>query len=552
MALSMKIHYVLFVLFCSCTLSRCWRVHVAPAPNMVSHKSLQRRSHDWPVSGWRRSLQPIASLSGLGLRPNLQQAASAQGWHMPTDIQETAIPVIIDKLNVWAEAPTGSGKTAAFVLSLLHRLVTDIPSCPRDGPYIRILVLAPTRELVEQTTKAFRACSERTKTVALYGGVSTDYQLRDYTGADVLVATPGRLVDELKSERVSLKYVSVLLLDEADRLLAPGFENEIQAILEKLPPPEKRQTLLFSATFPYRSRPKAKQLFGDGAFFRITSGPDGCTVSAAGHGDEDERPPKPSKSERYNSAPPPSSISQRAIRVDLRERTSLLRHLLQEEDWARVLVFVGSRKTAERVTRKLRNKGVDAEALHGNMSQDVRSSRIEALRRNRLNVLVATDLASRGIDVQGLEAIVNYDLPRSTSDYTHRIGRTGRAGNNGSAVSFVASTGPGNEDYFRLIEKRHGNMRVPRETVEGFEPKAVDYHMAEVRTDLAALDDGDHPLQPLQRSPVEGVQHSKYGLAHDRMHGGVKGRKLSKKDKLRLAAMNNLNAARKKESAIEK
>ena len=242
--------------------------------------------------------------------------------------------------------------------------------------------------------------------------------------------------------------------------------------------------------------------------------------------------------------------------MDLRDRTPLLRHLLEEEGWARALVFVGSQKGAEHVTMKLRKAGYDAAALHGRLSQEVRISRLAELRARRLRVLVATDLAARGLDVRGLEAIVNYDLPRSTADYTHRVGRTGRAGDAGVAVSFVGSTGAGNEGHFALIERRSGGMRVPRETIAAFEPRAVDRLFGapgarggagggaggeagdEAAAEGVAVAAGEAAAegQAAELLSVPGVRHSRLGLAHDRMHGGVKGRRMSKKDKLRAAA----------------
>ena len=511
------------------------------------------------VTSAAAALSAPTSFTDLGLRPHLAAAATEQRWVTPTPIQRAAIPAILRGDNVWAEAPTGSGKTASFAMPLLDRLCEAIPP-RRRGRDVRVLVLTPTRELAVQTAKAFGACAEtlpsRVKVVALHGGVSINPQLRSLAGgADVVVATPGRLLDVLESNGVSLGAVSALLLDEADRLLAPGFEVELDALLARLPPAQRRQTLLFSATFPYRARPKAARLFEGLPYTRLGEGgtedgseEDGSEEGAAHEGAAHEgaarrpgRRPAASASERYASTPPPSTIAQRAIVVDVRERTPLLRHLLAAEGWARAMVFVGSQRSAEHVAAKLRKSGVDAAPLHGALTQEVREGRLEDLRASALRVLVATDVAARGLDVAGLEAIVNYELPRSTADYTHRVGRTGRAGEDGVAVSFVATTGAGNEAHFALIERRHGGMRVPREVIDGFEPKDVDrMHVApEELADAAAAVAGGAPPCVAERgaaSLVPGVVHSRLGLAHDRMHGGVKGRRMSKKDKLRAAA----------------
>ena len=498
--------------------------------------------------------------SATGLSPALRRAAIEEGWHTPTAVQQWAIPVILDGAHCWAEAPTGSGKTAAFALPLLQRL-TKRPTPQRS--HVSTLVLAPTRELAAQTASLFRALSrgvctssgDALKVVALHGGVALNPQLRALSGgADVLVATPGRLLDVLVNDGVCLDSVGTLLLDEADRLLAASFEEELDAVLDRLPC--VHQTLLFSATYAYATWPKCQRLLGRTAVgerqmgeklmepIRI-SGSEGAGAMSAAVGGEavlaEELPL--SRAGKYASSAPPATIHQRAISIDVRDRTPLLRHLLTAEGWARVLVFVGTQRAAEHVASKLQKAGHEAAALHGGLSQAEREARLQALRSSELQVLVATNVASRGLDVPGLEAIVNYELPRSTADYTHRVGRTGRAGQAGVAVSFVASTGPGNEAHFALIEKRHGGLHVPREVVEGFEPKDVDLKFAPAdesgraagaRVASGAADGaGSGGYEVEEVSVVAGVRHSRLGLAHDRMHGGVKGRRRSKKDKLR-------------------
>ena len=491
------------------------------------------------------SSMSAGTFTDLGLSHQLVRAAATQNWQSPTHVQQHAIPAILQGDDVWAEAPTGSGKTAAFALPLLQRLLDGGPQ-RRGRNGIRTLILSPTRELAVQTASTFRALfpdDERgPKVLALHGGVSINPQLRSLGGgADVLVATPGRLLDVLDNNGASVEDVSILVLDEADRLLATEFAFELESILERLPPAAARQTLLFSATFPYKSRPKARQLLSP-SHVRLTS--EGHAAAEEGgdiDGEATPRSARPSTSARYSSSAPPATIHQRAIVVDLRERTPLLRHLLEVEGWARVLVFVRSQKSAEHVAMKLTKGGYGASTLHGALSQEVRASRLDDLRSSRLRVLVATDLAARGLDVAGLEAIVNYELPRSTADYTHRVGRTGRAGEAGVAVSFVASTGSGNEAHFALIERRHGGMAVPREMMEGFIPKDVERVFggddANGAADGGAAAAGGATTDELEHLPaVPGVRHSSMGLAHDRMHGGVKGRRMSKKDKLRAAA----------------
>ena len=486
-----------------------------------------------------------AAFAELGLCPQLASAAAQQAWACPTNIQLQAIPPILAGSDVWAEAPTGSGKTGAFALPLLQQVIEGGRQ-RRGRTQIHTLVLSPTRELAVQTAATFEALigNRDAKVLALHGGVSINPQLRSLGGgADVVIATPGRLLDILEHNGASIAGVRTLLLDEADRLLASQFGLEMDAILERLPPAPARQTLLFSATFPFQARPKARRLLSE-TFVRLA---DACTEGGEeragdGAGAHAERRRRPSNAERYASAAPPPTIAQRAICVDERERTRLLRHLIAAEGWARVLVFVGSRRRAEHVASKLQKAGVAATTLHGGLSQEVRTERLAALRASELRVLVATDLAARGLDVHGLEAIVNYELPRSTADYTHRVGRTGRAGEAGVAVSFVASTGAANEAHFALIERRHGGMRVPREVLAGFEPKAVDRLFPAAAAGSAH---GAPSVDVLATAPagdaeaawaVPGVQHSSLGLAHDRMHGGVKGRRMSKKDKLRAAA----------------
>jgi ATP-dependent RNA helicase RhlE len=408
------------------------------------------------------------SFESLGLSPALAHACAQAGFTTPSPIQVSAIPPLLRGQDLLGLAPTGSGKTAAFVLPLLQRLLANHPGGFRR---VRVLVLVPTRELAAQVGDVFlqlAPSSDRPLKVAvLHGGVSINPQmLRLRGGADIVVATPGRLLDLLDRNAVRLDAVQVLVLDEADRLLDLGFAAERERVLAALP--ARRQNLLFSATFPPEVQGLADLLLHDAV--RV-------------------------EAESQLAAVP--DIEQKTIAVDAARRTELLRHLVQQGGWRRVLVFVATRYATEHVARKLASRGVQAAPLHGELSQSQRTGVLRELREGAVNVLVTTDLAARGIDVPGIAVVVNYDLPRSADDYVHRIGRTARAGARGIAVSFVSA---GTEAHMRLIEKRQG-LRLPREQVAGFEPVDVE------------------PPAPADA----GV-------------GGIKGRRPSKKDKLRAAA----------------
>ena len=407
--------------------------------------------------------------SSLGLIPALVRAVDKAGYAAPTAIQAAAIPAILRGSDVLGAAQTGSGKTAAYALPLLQALMA-----PASGPrQVRALILVPTRELAAQVGQTVHALAKplpvKLKISVLFGGVSINPQMMDLRGgADIVVATPGRLLDLVRQNAVKLGGVSLFVLDEADRLLDMGFSEEINAILALLP--AKRQNLFFSATFPDSVQALADGLLKDPVRIEVASEPQ-------------DKP----------------DIVQRAITVDVPRRTQLLRYLILQQQWDRVLVFVATKYAAEHVADKLQRAGLHVGAFHGEFSQGTRSQLLADFKAGRLQVLVATDVAARGIDIAGLPAVVNYDLPRSAVDYTHRIGRTGRAGESGTAISFVTAD---TEAHFRLIENRN-DLRIVREVVAGFEP-----------TEL-----------PTPASPVT-----------DTVNGGVKGARKSKKDKLREAA----------------
>ncbi|MBB3777853.1 superfamily II DNA/RNA helicase [Xanthomonas campestris] len=421
------------------------------------------------------------SFAHLSLSPQLQPffdtALARAGHHTPTPIQQQAIAPMLQGRDLIAMAQTGSGKTLAYALPLLQQRCLAPDVAPR---VLGALVLVPTRELAAQVEDTLRQLAahlpRRLKIVAATGGSSIKPQLLALRGgADIVVATPGRLLDLVDHNALRLGEVATLVLDEADRLLELGFGAELDRILALLP--AQRQSVLFSATFPPGIASLAKRRLRDPLRITVDATPE--------------------------AAP---AIEQRAIAVDAGQRTQLLRHLLQEHGWSHVLVFVASRHTAEKVAEKLTKTGINAQPLHGELSQGRRERTLHAFKQREVQVLVATDLAGRGIDIDALPAVVNYDLPRSTVDYTHRIGRTARAGASGLAISFITAE---SQPQWRLIEKRQG-LRVPTCVVAGFEPT------------LAAT-------TPATQTPHVGTR------APDD-NGGIKGRRPSKKDKQRAAA----------------
>jgi superfamily II DNA/RNA helicase len=410
------------------------------------------------------------TFASLGLREPLLRAIAELSYGAPTAVQLAAIPAILRGRDVWASAHTGSGKTAAFLLPILQRL----SEARRESSGVRALVLVPTRELALQIADAAqhlqRYLQSSLQICLAVGGVSINPQMMALRGgADLLVATPGRLLDLAQRNAARLASLETLVLDEADRMFSQGFAKELADVLALLP--EKCQKLLFSATFP-----EPVQAFAE----RLLQAPERITIDTG-------------------ATPSAAFIEQRVLEVDTRTRTPLLRHLLETHDWPSVLVFVASRHGVEHVASKLSRAGFSALPLHGELSQGARSQALEDLKAGRIRVVVATDLAARGLDVAELSAVVNYDLPRSPTDYAHRIGRTGRAGESGVAISFV---GADDTAHFRLIEKRN-QLALPREQVVGFEP-----------TDLP---------QPARDGGSDAA-------------GGIKGKRKSKKDKLREAA----------------
>lgn len=415
--------------------------------------------------------------TSLGLSPELARAVAQAGYATPTPIQAQAIPVILQGGDVQGQAQTGSGKTAAFALPLLHSL-QRLSLSPSESPRrVRALILVPTRELAAQVGEVIRSLAQHLpnplKTVIAFGGVSINPQMmRLRGGADIVVATPGRLLDLIDHNALRINTVTTLVLDEADRLLDLGFTEELNRILALLP--AQRQSLFFSATFPAEVQALADSLLRTPVRIEVASEPVNEPI-----------------------------ILQRAIEVDGNQRTSLLRHLVKENKWDRVLVFVATQYAAETIAEKLYKNGIFATAFHGALAQGTRTEVLQELKDKRWEVVIATDLAARGLDIAQLPVVINYDLPRSPTDYIHRIGRTGRAGESGIAISFIT---PESEAHFQLIEKRQ-HLQLPRERIDGFEPAPIDPSLTAAATS---------PTSP--------------------ENGGIKGKRPSKKDKLRAAA----------------
>ncbi len=409
------------------------------------------------------------SFNAFPLAPELLRATTGSGFLEATPIQQAVIPAALAGSDVLGIAQTGSGKTAAYVLPLLQSLLRTPAQSPRR---VQALVLVPTRELATQVAEAVRTLArflpEAPKLAAVFGGVSVNPQMmRLRGGADIVVATPGRLLDLVEKNALALGQIDTLVLDEADRMLDAGFADELSRVLALLP--AMRQTLLFSATMPAAVEKLAQSLMREP--LRVQIADDALTVP---------------------------DIVQRVIAVDPARRTQLLRQLIKDHAWKRVLVFVATQHAAETVAAKLYANGVYASPFHGGLSQGGRTQVLQELRDGQWDVVVTTDLAARGLDIAQLPVVVNYDLPRSAVDYVHRIGRTGRAGASGLALSFVSAA---TEAHLRLIEKRQG-IALVREVMAGFEPTQA-------------------PVPDLAAVPGS---------------GGIKGQRPSKKDKLRAEA----------------
>ncbi len=404
------------------------------------------------------------TFASLGLSEPLLRAVSEKGYDTPSPVQLQAIPAIISGRDMMAAAQTGTGKTAGFTLPLLQRL-SDGPAVQPN--HIRALVLTPTRELAAQVAESVEIYGKYLplRSTVVFGGVKINPQMMKLRrGVDVLVATPGRLMDLFSQNAVKFSQVEILVLDEADRMLDMGFINDIRKILAQLP--KKRQTLLFSATFSDEIRTLAKGLLND--------------------------PVQVEVSPRNAAA---VTVKQSVYEVDKDKKSALLSKLVRSNEWSQVLVFTRTKHGANRLTEKLERDGITSMAIHGNKSQGARTKALAQFKSGEVRVLVATDIAARGIDIDQLPHVINFELPNVPEDYVHRIGRTGRAGATGEAISLVSAD---EVSFLRSIERLIKQTLV-RETEVGFEPS----HNVPI-TNLTDRSD-DRPSRPRSARPASGA-----------------------------------------------
>jgi ATP-dependent RNA helicase RhlE len=363
------------------------------------------------------------NFADLGLGPALLSAIERAKYESPYPIQVEAIPAMLQGKDLLGLAPTGSGKTAAYILPILQQLLSKEP--PRDRS-VPVLVLVPTRELAVQVAEVAenfgRFLPRRIKSLAIFGGVSINPQMMKLGGTEILIATPGRLIDLMGRNSVSISRIQTLVIDEADKMLQMGFKEEMDHLFEYIP--KKKQTLLFSATMEGEVEELIKKLLQNPV--RVQVAADDFT---------------------------PDLIAQSAYRVSPEAKGPFLRQVIQSGDWKQILVFASSIRTADNIVGKLLKNGIDAVAFHGDKSQGARTEALARFKSGKTRVLVATDLAARGIDIQALPLVINYELPRSPKDYIHRIGRTGRAGMQGEAISLIT---PEEQHHFKVIQKKMG------------------------------------------------------------------------------------------------
>ncbi len=383
----------------------------------------------------------MSSFAELGLCPELLRAVEEQGYTEPSPIQAKAIPLVLQGLDLMGAAQTGTGKTASFTLPILQRLLlhANTSASPARHP-VRAVILTPTRELAAQVEESVRVYGKylSLRATVVYGGVPMDPQTQALRrGVEILVATPGRLLDHVQQKQLNFHAVEFMVLDEADRMLDMGFIPDVKRILSLMP--KKRQSLLFSATFSEEIKRLADSFLTKPVLVEVA---------------------------RRNSVA--ESISHKAIPVARERKRELLAHLVKERGWKQVLVFCATRLGANRLAYQLNRDGIHASAIHGDKSQPERLLALEEFKSGKVGVLVATDVAARGLDIEDLPLVINFDLPGQPEDYVHRIGRTGRAGASGEAISLLS---PDEQERIEAIEKMI-KIAIPRELVSGFEPDA--------------------------------------------------------------------------------
>jgi len=378
------------------------------------------------------------SFEKLGLNAHLLKAIKEQGYDKPTPIQEQAIPIILQRKDILAGAQTGTGKTAGFTLPMLELLSRAKQSKGDKTHHIKALILTPTRELATQVEESVRLYGTHLsfKSAVIFGGVKINPQIVALRrGVDIVVATPGRLLDHISQKTIDLSKVDFLILDEADRMLDMGFVNDIKKVIACLP--HQRQTLLFSATYSDEIKKLSAKFLKSPSLIEVA---------------------------RRNTS---SEIVKQAVyHVDKERKRELLTHLINEGKWQQVLVFTRTKHGANRLSGQLEKDGITSAAIHGNKSQNARTKALADFKEGKVRVLVATDIAARGIDIDQLPHVVNFELPNVSEDYVHRIGRTGRAGNEGEAISLVCVD---EDDFLRGIEKLI-QKDIPKVWLKGFKP----------------------------------------------------------------------------------
>jgi ATP-dependent RNA helicase RhlE len=409
----------------------------------------------------------LTTFAELGLAPDILRALDEMGYATPTPIQEQVIPLALQGGDILGAAQTGTGKTAAFALPLIQRLLpfANTGTSPAKHP-IRALILTPTRELAIQVEEAVQAYTKHVplRSLVVYGGVNINTQIPILkAGVEILVATPGRLLDHVQNKTLMLNQVNTLVLDEADRMLDMGFMPDLKRIVALLP--AQRVNMMFSATFPEEIRKLADSILNNPTFIEVARNETAVTVTQVMHPVHHER------------------------------KRQLLAHLIKSRDLRQVLVFTGTKLGCNRLANELNKGGIHADAIHGDKTQQERIKALDAFKAGTIRVLVATDVAARGIDIEALPFVVNYDLPHNAEDYVHRIGRTGRAGAKGEAISLVSEA---ETRYLRDIEKLIGSPLAPV-IVPGFEPGAADVPAYQSRPPRQADRHGDRHAERPER-----------------------------------------------------